>query len=86
MSLTPALLLDDAPVLQAMVRRQIAELERIQREHRAAIERMREQLHVVLARRFGFSRERFPEEHPRLFNEAEVEDAESLDDSTVEVL
>ncbi len=47
---------------------------------------MREQLHVVLARRFGFSRERFPEEHPRLFNEAEVEDAESLDDSTVAVL
>ncbi len=86
MSLTPALLLDDAPVLQAMVRRQMAELERIQREHRAAIERMREQLHEVLASRIGFSSERFPEEHLQLFNEAEVEDAESLDDSTVEVL
>ncbi len=86
MSLTPALLLDDVPVLQAMVRRQMAELERLQREHRAAIERMREQLHVVLAHRFGFSSERFPEEQLRLLNEAEVEDAESLDDSTVEVL
>ena len=82
MSLSPAILPDTVPALQALVRRQVAELERVKREHQAAIERLREQLNIALARRFGSSSERIPDEQLRLFNEAE---AAALDDSTIEV-
>ena len=87
MSLSPAILPDTVPALQALVRRQGAELERVKREHQAAIERLREQLNMALARRFGSSSERIPDEQLRLFNEAEtaVAEAEALDESTVEV-
>ena len=87
MSLSPAILPDTVPALQALVRRQAAELERVKGEHRAAIERLREQLNIALARRFGSSSERIPDEQLRLFNEAEtaVKAAEALDDSTIKV-
>lgn len=87
MSITPVVLPDNVPALQALARRQMAEIERLERERWEAIERLREQLNVALARRFGVSSERIPDEQLRLFNEAEsaVEAAELTDESTVEV-
>ena len=87
MSLTPATLPDDVPALQALARRQMAELERLRLEHRAAIERLREQLNLALARRFGVASEQIPESQLRLFNEAEagVEMGEAVEESAVEV-
>ena len=70
MRINPAQLPDDVPALKALVvklqrdyeRQRAKDLETYQQE----IARIREQLNIALARRFGSSSERIPDEQLRL--------------------
>ena len=91
MSIHPAQLPDDVQALKALVVKLGVDYERrlaeqIEAYHRE-LTRFREQLNIALARRFGVSSERIPDEQLRLFNEAEagLETDERLEESSVEV-
>lgn len=78
---------DDVDALKALVRQLQGEKDALAQQHKAEIDRLHEELRLLLAKRFGPSSEKAPAQQLGLFNEAEstTEPIEALQVETVAV-